>query len=176
MRWFERLKGWRSRTFQRIHHSKKASVDVDVAPQHMLFKEEYENYFPAPELSVSDSKQVEIINSPEAVPLIGQPSKLDNKNWLKMQEEVIRLGDELDKLMPALLPDAKSIAGHIADRLTEILDRNGAEMIDSETVFDIRRHQPIPSRPVPDGTPIIKVISPGWRVEDRVLRRAKVEV
>ena len=119
-----------------------------------------------------------LVKEPDRMPPPRPERNLDNKPWFGMMEEIIRLEDEVARLTPKLPEEARNFAEHIFARLEEILDRNGVVMIDDNECrnFETRLHQAFPARVVKDGVPIAKVLTPGWRVEERVLRRAKVEV
>lgn len=118
------------------------------------------------------------VDQPLVVQMVRPERNLDNKPWFGLMEEVIRLEGEIERLSPKLPEEARNFAEHIFARLEEILDRNGAVVIDESAceVFEGRLHQPFPARVVKDGEPIAKLLVPGWRVDERVLRRAKVEV
>ena len=103
-------------------------------------------------------------------------SILDNQAYIKLVEDIVYLGDELAKIRTTLPEAAVGLAEYVAAQLEEILDRNGVTPIEEETRYDVRRHQVVPMRLVADGADIIRTIEPGWCLENRILRRARVEV
>lgn len=112
---------------------------------------------------------------PTAAGLDADP--LDNVAWLKLASECVDLYDELDGHMDALEPPTQEIAEHVCLRLQEILQRCGVEAIAQNRRFDRTLHQPPPGG-LPSGAgpgPEVNIISPGFRVGRRVLRRARVE-
>lgn len=112
---------------------------------------------------------------PSPPPLSEDPLK--NTRWLRLTEECVDLFDELDDLFPRLDPPRREIARHVKYRLQEILTRSGVKSISRDSAFDETRHQleQQDSTAAP-GTPIMKFVSPGFEVDGRVLRRAKVRV
>lgn len=116
----------------------------------------------------SPTNQTDISQKPESL--------LKNKRWLGMAEECAELFDELDRLFPRTDPRWE-VATHVKNRLAEILTRSGVEFISQDRTYDIHRHTLIPSNPVAaPGTPIKKIISPGFAIGQRVLRPARVQV
>ena len=102
---------------------------------------------------------------------------LNDKRWLKLVEECIGLFDDLDRHLASFDPARQALAEHVLLQLQEILERSNVELITDDTTFERRRHQPEPpTTGVVPGTPIIKTLSPGFAVERRVLRRARVRV
>ena len=71
---------------------------------------------------------------------------------------------------------ALKISAEEIARLEEIIERHNAQPIDGDRWFDTRRHQAVPAACVPDGTPILETLRPGWLLENQVLRRARVRV
>jgi molecular chaperone GrpE (heat shock protein) len=102
---------------------------------------------------------------------------LKNTRWLRLAEDCVDLFDELDNISPRLDPPRQEIVRHVKYRLQEILNRSGVASISRGSVFDETRHQleQVDTRTEP-GTPITKFISPGFVVDGRILRRAKVQV
>ena len=103
-------------------------------------------------------------------------SILDNQAYIKLVEDVVSLGDEVAKLRITLPEAAVGFAEYVTAQLEEILDRNGVIPIEEETRYDVRRHQVVPMQLVPDGVEIIQTIKPGWRLGNRIFRRACVKV
>lgn len=101
---------------------------------------------------------------------------LNNKRWLDLATNCVDLFDELDGLFPPSDPQYET-AKHIQDRLQEILKRSGVEMISRDRTYDEDRHQlEHPGLEVVPGTPIVKIVSPGFAVGRLVLRPARVRV
>jgi hypothetical protein len=107
--------------------------------------------------------------------------------WLDMVEEVVELIGEMEEDASQLRvdqPDSAEICRHVAVRLTLMLARNGVTVIGIkeqgavETImgqtFDRARHQPATIDTPARGARIIEVVSPGFAVGQRVLRRARV--
>lgn len=114
------------------------------------------------------TSQTSILQKPE--------DPLKNKRWLDMAEECAELFDELDGLFPRSDP-RQEVATHVKYRLEEILTRSGVESISHDHAYDIGRHKLMPPNPVvAPGTPIARIISPGFAVGRRVLRPARVQV
>ncbi len=105
-------------------------------------------------------------------------ANLENKPWLKLSEDCVALIDEFDSIKSkSKSNDVISLMEHSVDRLLEIIERCGATRIEeNETEFDIARHKAYPPAKVSQGTKIEGVLSPGLAVENRILRRAIVEV
>ena len=80
--------------------------------------------------------------------------------------------------MPLLLDTegAADVADHVIGRLEATFDRLGLERIENEEAFDIGRHKADIQRHVAQGTQIKATVRPGFIVEQRVVRRATVEV
>lgn len=101
---------------------------------------------------------------------------LNNKRWLGLVKGCVVLFDELDGLFPDT--DPRQEAGHhVMHRLREILSRSGVEIISRDRVYDVYRHQiEPPGTTAAPGTPITKIISPGFAIGGAVLRPARVQV
>ena len=104
-------------------------------------------------------------------------SILDNKPYVKVIEDLFQLSSEMERIGGKSSDEGmKSIAEHVVMRLEEIFERNGLSPIDGETSFDVRRHKPEPASVVADGSEIAETLSPGWSLDERVMRRAKVRI
>jgi molecular chaperone GrpE (heat shock protein) len=104
---------------------------------------------------------------------------IENKTWIKLIEECVDLYDELDQALEDFDEPRREIAAHVCNRIAEILLRSGVETIESDTTFDRSLHQPIKKTAgVAPGDPRWRahVVSPGFRVNRHVMRRARVEV
>jgi hypothetical protein len=101
---------------------------------------------------------------------------LDNRPWLKLVEENVALFDELDRHRSAFDPARQEVADHVICRLQEILERCGVESISCDGGFDRSRHQPDGAARVLPGARVTRTLSSGFRVGNRILRRARVEV
>jgi hypothetical protein len=112
---------------------------------------------------------------------LGQPvysgDPLDNKVWVNVVEECVALFDEMDRLGTTVSEESRDLAEHVCDRLREILERSGVEVLEGSTEFDRRLHQ-LYGEAVrsPDGTAVTRTISPGFRVGRRIFRRARVTI
>jgi hypothetical protein len=118
----------------------------------------------------------------ESPPQQTQPVSLPDrgpgdKPWLDLVEEIVLLFDELEQSADKMEPQGRAIALHVCDRLREILERSGVEVIANDSTFDLMRHRPEPAvASVPAGSPIQETLSPGFAVGRRVLRRAIVRI
>jgi molecular chaperone GrpE (heat shock protein) len=96
---------------------------------------------------------------------------------MKLVGECADLFDELDSHLEGLDPAGREIAEHVCLRLQEILQRCGVELIDQEGTFERTLHQPVgPSLGLGTEAVRARVISPGFRVGRRILRRARVQL
>lgn len=113
----------------------------------------------------------------EKSPLQAQPEDpLKNKRWLGLAEGCVELYDELDGLFPPSDPRQEA-ATHVMRRLQGILARSGVEPISHDRSYDIHRHLVVPPNlAVTPGTPIARIVSPGFAVGRRVIRPAQVQV
>jgi len=104
-------------------------------------------------------------------------SLLDNRAWLKLAEECVALFDELDRHRNDFDPQRRELVEHMLFRLQEMLEGSGVEVIANKELFDRQRHQAV--APVASQTrqmAIAEVLSPGFAVRQRVLRRARVRL
>lgn len=69
--------------------------------------------------------------------------------------------------------------GHVRAQLEKVLAKNGISVIDTANVpFDANVHEAMLQQPA-DGAPpgsVVRILEPGYRMHDRVLRPAKVVV
>ncbi len=98
---------------------------------------------------------------------------LDNQPWLKLVGECVDLFDELDGQLEYLDAGGPEIAEHVRLRLQEIMQRCGVELIDQPGAFERTLHQPIGTS-AGLSTVAVSIISPGFRVGRRILRRVRV--
>jgi hypothetical protein len=102
---------------------------------------------------------------------------LNNKQWMKLVEEIVVLIEELARHRSNLDSLARELADHVILRLEEILERSGVGVIANEAMFERSRHEPEKgttyARP---GDAIFETIRPGLAVGRRVLRRAVVRL
>ena len=99
-----------------------------------------------------------------------------NGPYCQLAEDCADLLNEYDTMLPRMNDAVKPFAENVVDRIQEILERNGLEVISGESAFDIIRHKPEPVKNVPQGTPILETLAPGLTLKEKVLRRAKVRV
>ena len=106
-------------------------------------------------------------------------SILDNRPFVNLTERCVELFNELDTATADFEEGRRELAAHVMDRLLDALTACGVDPIDQNGVFDRVLHQPIrrPSGLVP-GDPAwsARIISPGFKLDRRVLRRARAEV
>jgi molecular chaperone GrpE (heat shock protein) len=106
-----------------------------------------------------------------------QVDLLANKPWVRLVEECVTLFDEIERLHSSLDDSSRDFADHVKCRFLEILERSGVTIISGDALFDGARHQAdsLPGE-VADNTPITETLSPGFSVERRVFRRARVKI
>lgn len=106
------------------------------------------------------------------------PSLLENKSFIKVVEECVDVMDEFESYIERVETDeGKMIAEIVVKRLQELLERSGLHSInDTNEPFSILRHVPSPMSSVPEGIRIQKIIRLGLAIENRVFRRAIVEI
>jgi hypothetical protein len=110
-------------------------------------------------------------------PAVATYASLDDKRWLSLVEESVALFDDLDRHHAQFDPSSQELAEHVCARLQEILERCGVQSIAGDMVFDRNRHQPERAdASVAAGATITATLSPGFAVERRVLRRARVRL
>lgn len=137
-----------------------------------------------PNLLVAEPPIVEATTvEPVADPPVGSPAEplslLDNRPFAKLAEFCVDLFDELDEASPQFDEPRREVATHVLDRLQDALIACGLEPIDQNAVFDRALHQPVrrTSGIAPgDRGWLARIVSPGFKVDRRVLRRARVEI
>lgn len=119
-------------------------------------------------------------SSPPLVTLSGpgseKTSPLDNKAWLGLVEECVDLFDELDRYAPSMDGAGRELAQHIMARIQEVLARCGVSVIEGDNAFTRSDHQSETGGGAVEGSRIVHTLSPGFRVDQRVLRRAIVAI
>lgn len=141
-----------------------------------------------PERASEFQKEPEFVSEripPDVTPSYVSPSMIEaddsdplsNKRWVTLVEEFVDLFDELDRHFASFDPVRQELADHILLRLQEIMVRSGVELITDNTTFDSHRHKPeqVGSGQIPD-TIMVEIISPGFAIGPRVLRRARVRL
>jgi hypothetical protein len=111
------------------------------------------------------------------VPVIEASASLDDRRWLGVVAECVRLFDELERNRADFDAPRRELAEHVTARLRELLERAGVETIAGDKLLDETRHQlerGLTRRHI--GAPIAEVVSPGFAVGPYVLRRARVRV
>jgi molecular chaperone GrpE (heat shock protein) len=102
---------------------------------------------------------------------------LGNRPWVGLVEECVELYDELDRLTAQEDAPSREMAVHVTSRLLEILERAGVTTIAGGETFERRLHEPaMPTSAVRPGAAIAEFLSPGFAVERRVFRRARVRL
>lgn len=106
---------------------------------------------------------------------LGSVEPLDNAPWVGLASQCAELFDELDRTLDQFDPARREVAEHALYRLREVLELSGVDVIEGDPVFDRNRHEPV--GPVPTGATdkgAMRIVSPGFAVGQRVLRRARV--
>lgn len=104
---------------------------------------------------------------------------LQNKPWLKLVKECVKIFDELDQLSLRWDESRQEVAYYAMSQLQESLERCGVEIIINDQFFDARRHQLLAQTSgttIPPHAHIVEIVSPGFAIEQLVLRPAKVRV
>lgn len=102
---------------------------------------------------------------------------LDDTPCIKLIEGCVDVIDELDRHMGSFDPKRQELADHVSLRMEEVLERSGVDVISDDKTFDSTRHKPERGTGrSSSGTPIAEVLSPGFAVGRRVLRRARVRL
>lgn len=116
-----------------------------------------------------------VVASTEPVPT---DDPLDNRAWLGLVEGCVQLYDDLDRQRAALgEPATRDFADYACFRLQETLERAGVEVTLDPAPFDQRWHRPEPPlATVPRDARVAQVLSPGFSVGRRVLRKARVRL
>jgi hypothetical protein len=106
-----------------------------------------------------------------------QSVETDNARYGALVEDVVSVVDELERHMPALTPDQRSIAEHAVLLLSEVLQRADVDLVVVGEEFDRSRHAlPRGSSSARAGATVVEVLSPGFVLGPRVLRRATVRL
>ena len=122
-------------------------------------------------------KETATTNPSEETSNLGGAHPLEEECWMKLVEECVEMVDELDEHMGSFGAPRREVAGHVILRLEEILGRSGVEIISNNTIFDRARHKPDADHSALDnGTTVGEILSPGFAVGPRVLRRARVRL
>lgn len=95
-----------------------------------------------------------------------------NDSWAKVSEESAFLINEIERINPDL---KNKDLNYVIDKLIEMLERLGFEMIDRDITYDIRFHDAIQEKDrVLKGTPIKQILRKGFKKGNRVYLKAKV--
>lgn len=116
---------------------------------------------------------------PQAFSHAEAPSLLNDRPFAKLAEFCVDLFDELDDASLHFDEARREVALHVKERLQEALLACGVEVIDQDAPFDRSLHQPIrKTSGVAPGDPRwrARIVSPGFKLERRVLRRARADV
>ena len=100
----------------------------------------------------------------------------DTERWIALAERCVVLFSEMELHSPAFEPGCREIANYTCARLQQILEQSGVEIIVGEATFDAQRHQVEYPLGGAVGAPIKETLSPGFAVQQRVLRRARVRI
>lgn len=141
-----------------------------------------------PELVVPAPTESTFIPSGPGLAAAESPQGFEaSSRGMEMVEEMVELIGEMEEDAEQLnrdQPESAEICRHVALRMTLMLARNGVTVIGIKEqgavetsmgqAFDRARHQPATIDIPADGAQIIEVISPGFAVGQRILRRARV--
>lgn len=101
---------------------------------------------------------------------------LEDKAWVKLMENVFfiqeRLNNEAAQL--DLSQQSNDFIDFLNAKFEELYQRNNLTPIQGDNTFDWNRHKPADSQSPDNNDPIEKTITPGWRYNDRIFRRAIV--
>lgn len=111
----------------------------------------------------------------DPVPPNASPDPADDPGRLALVEDVVELFDELDRHRDALADGERGLADHVSARLAEILERSDVDVITGDEPYDRSLHAADSAHPVP-GAAIADVVSVGFVMDRRVLRRARVRL
>lgn len=105
-----------------------------------------------------------------------KPAEYADDTWQNLVQECIDLLETLERHQEQPI-DGRELNDYITSQLIEILQRNQVEIVDSDSEYNLLRHQVLPpgSKAEP-GAKIARTVSPGFAIGRRVLRRAKVEL
>lgn len=104
------------------------------------------------------------------------PPEEDTERWIALAERCVVLFSEMELHSPAFEPGCREIANYTCARLQQILEQSGVEIIVGEATFDNQRHQVEYPLCGAAGAPIEETLSPGFAVQQRILRRARVRL
>jgi hypothetical protein len=134
-----------------------------------------------PHAVIQDTPHPDFAPEPKYQPkmTISAPSRdddpLNNKPWVKLVDECVRLYGELDAEKSEFDPPRQEVVDHVMCRLQEILERSKVQTISDDTIFDFSHHQAgTKYKKVEPGTTIVETLSPGFRVGPKVFRKAQV--
>lgn len=102
-----------------------------------------------------------------------ETSLLDNASYMSLADSLTSLMEEIEDVGDLSSSELVEI---VKCRLQEGFLISGAELIAEDKVFDAIRHTPVPPAMVKQGAPIEKTIEPGIIINDKVIRKAKVEM
>jgi hypothetical protein len=128
---------------------------------------------------LADERSRPPVNPARIDPSAETRASLQNRPWLKLVKECIKIYDELDNLSLRWDTSRQEVAHYVMSHLQESLERCGVELIIDDQFFDLRRHQLLAQTPgttVLPHTRILEIVSPGFAIEQLVLRPAKVRV
>lgn len=109
----------------------------------------------------------------QEIGIFEEPENLD-PDWDKWMMESADLIKTIESTS-SRFASTQSFAEYILDKLMEMTERAGGELIEDGS-FDIRRHEAVPPRKVRQGAEIIEVLRPGLKRESRIYLKAKVRV
>lgn len=106
------------------------------------------------------------------------PSLLENAKFIKLVEECVDAMNEFESYTDRMeTEEGKAMTKMIVMRLQESLERSGLERIDDiNEPFSILKHKHEPMMPVAEGETLNEIIAPGLAIENRVFRKAKVNI
>jgi molecular chaperone GrpE (heat shock protein) len=113
------------------------------------------------------------------LPEIAAGGQTPARETLDLLEDCVSLFDEIDGHIASLDPPAQEIAKHVCDRLQEILERAGMEVIAEDGVFNRRLHRPEKKGSGNNGDDSqwhARILSPGFQLDRRVYRKARVSL
>ena len=98
-----------------------------------------------------------------------------NKAWFALAEDCVAIFDELDRLALRFDPERSALCSHICKRLLGAVERSGVEVIGEAAAYDSRIQLESNERPRESQLHFVKIVSPGFRIGRKVLRRARAE-
>jgi hypothetical protein len=98
-------------------------------------------------------------------------------NGTRLAQDLASLFDDLDLQLESMEHVQRSKVRMVLGRLAETLERAGVGRIDGDSTFDLLRHQPDANGELGNpGDRIARTLSPGFVLDGRVIRRARVEL